>query len=144
MIGCPSWLQFSKKIPGIKKLHHFRFSSSQPGVVHTRMYSDQPEKEHNINKLDASFITSNFPQNIKPIGLSPERQWYLYDKIREFCPDDITCSLPEGPRPGSRAGTPNREAEDDVSPPPSKRSRRCGTCMGEGHNTRTCPLRPKP
>ena len=27
------------------------------------------------------------PELVVPPGLPLERQWYLYDKIREFCPD---------------------------------------------------------
>ncbi len=33
-----------------------------------------------------------------------QRQWYLHDKIREFCPvadQDITCPEPSAPRPDS-------------------------------------------
>ena len=32
-----------KKIPGIKKLHHFRFTSSSPGWVFVKVRSDTPE-----------------------------------------------------------------------------------------------------
>ena len=41
------------------------------------------------------------PPTILPKGLSNERQWYLYDKIREYCPEnskDKTCALLEVPR----------------------------------------------
>jgi hypothetical protein len=50
-------------------------------------------------------------------GLSAERQWYLYDKIREFCPQadrDVTCPLPSVPNP-SRAVTP-AEVDDNAYP----------------------------
>ena len=54
------------------------------------------------------------PEIVTPKGLSSEREWYLFDKIRPFCPvesQDITCPLPTNPRPTSRRGTP-------VSTPP--------------------------
>ncbi len=38
----------------------------------------------------------------EPQGLSSQRQWYLFDKIREFCPvadQDVTCPEPSSPRP---------------------------------------------
>ena len=40
------------------------------------------------------------PPLVIPPGLPLERQWYLYNKIREFCPDeakDIACPLPSQP-----------------------------------------------
>ena len=36
--------QYFKKIPNIKKLHHFRFSNNEPGVVYCRAYSSSPEQ----------------------------------------------------------------------------------------------------
>ena len=153
------WVSFLapvfKKLPGIKKLHHFRFNSSQPGVVFIKTHCDQPEKQHTLLKKNGPVVTvDDFPCRITPSGLSTERQWYLHDKIREFCPveaRDTTCPLPDGPRPTSRAGTPadpdpdpessggEAELAPEVTPPPAKRARRCGICKGEGHNSRTCP-----
>jgi len=40
---------------------------------------------------------ADLPQQIIPPGLSEERKVYLYQKIREFCPDnvnDIVCPKP--------------------------------------------------
>ena len=151
------WVSFLapvfKKLPGIKKLHHFRFNSSEPGVVYTRTHCDQAEKKRTLLKKDGPEVTEeDFPCRITPSGLSQERQWYLHDKIREFCPAearDTTCPLPHCPRPTSRGGTPadpdpgssGSEAEQppEVAPPAKRRARRCGFCKGEGHNSRTCP-----
>ena len=51
------------------------------------------------------------PVAIPPKGLTAERQWYLFDNIREFCVSaakDITCPKPTVPRPkktGKQSGT---------------------------------------
>ena len=41
------------------------------------------------------------PEVIPAKGLSPDRQWYLYDQIRQFCPEstkDLVCPLPSVPQ----------------------------------------------
>ena len=49
-----NWTDFfatkMKKIPGIKKLHHFRFDSSSPGKVFVREQCDTPETELKLLK----------------------------------------------------------------------------------------------
>ena len=64
-------------------------------------------------------------------GLTAERQWYLYESIRPFCPDGdkyTTCPLLDVPKPGSRPGTPAQFtlplSEDDVNPLQNK-----GACV---------------
>ena len=85
------------------------------------------------------------PSIVPAKGLSAERQWYLFDHIREFCPDedkDITCPLPCVPKPNGAPGTPvqhTRPPHDDPVEPPAKRKRLCGICKQEGHNSRSCP-----
>lgn len=146
-----------KKIPGIKKLHHFRCVSSEPGVVYVKEHADTVERKITLSKSATTWSPDPniLPPVVPPKGLSAERQWYLFDTIREFCPDsdkDITCPLPDVSRPTSSApgtparvapGTPARVAPtvcpgDDGVEPPSKR-RRCGVCREEGHNSRSCP-----
>ena len=42
------------------------------------------------------------PPIVEPQGMSAERQWYLYDKIRPYSSDkakDLTCPLPSVPTP---------------------------------------------
>ena len=133
-----------KKVVGIKKLHHFRFSSAEPGVVYTKDRSDGKETKLNLLKKDplvAHLDVDALPSVIQPKVLSSERQWYLYDHIREFCPEhdrDTTCPLPAVARPVSRQGTPEPE-EPDVQEHQPKRRRLCGLCKEGGHNSRTCP-----
>ena len=147
-----------KKLPNIKKGHHFRFSSSHPGVVYTKERTDDTsEARHDLLKEGATFDDhSELPDVIVPAGLSAQRQWYLYDKIREFCPvsdRDLTCPLPSVPKPTSCQDTPEPPASplhparpltqppSQSQPPPAKRPRQqrsCKKCGQPGHNSRTC------
>ena len=89
------------KIPGIKILHHFRFDSSEPGVVYVMTQSDSIEVKKELLKNPWSPDASELLSTISPKGLSVDRQWYLYDSIREFCPAedrDLTCPEPAVPR----------------------------------------------
>ncbi len=71
-----------RKLIGIKKGHHFRVHSSQPGVVFMKQRADEAtEVEHSL--LKEGFDPGEFPEIIEPDGLSAQRQWYLHDKIRE-------------------------------------------------------------
>ena len=140
-----------RKITGIKKPHHFRFTASEPGEVYTKVQcDDSAEKKETLLKKPWPPDASELPSLVMPKGLSAERQWYLYESIREFCPPDardLTCSEPTIPKPGSRAGTPAVEISsvpglspgDEPQPPPTKKSRVCGNCKRVGHNRRTCP-----
>ena len=131
-----------KKITGIKKYHHFRFSSESPGSIFVKERSET-SSEVKISLLKEPWTPDKeeLPSLIPPCGLSAERQWYLHDQIRPFCPDedqDSVCPLPSIPIPGgSRGGTPG--PEDITSTPPPKRRRVCGICEQEGHNRRSCP-----
>ena len=86
-------------LKGISQLHHFRFSATHPGCVFVKMSSDDVERCIQLLKDPAWRPTaSNLPPVIIPQGLSLERQWYLYDKIREFCSDetkDLVCPKPK-------------------------------------------------
>ena len=84
---------------GIKKYHHFRFDRRKPGKVYIKTYSDEPEKEIELltdpNRRPSA---SNLPEVVTPVVLSNERQCYLFEKIREFCPEyarDLVCPNPD-------------------------------------------------
>ncbi len=111
-----------RKFEGIKKYHHFRFHSSMPGVVFARIHSDTAEEEVKLLKDEPwTPDLTELPDQVFPKGLSAERQWYLFDKIRQFCPEqdqDVTCPKPTVAMPRSRAGTPtNMDDEVEVSLP---------------------------
>ena len=85
-------------LKGITKFQHFRFSHLNPGVVYVKSSSAGDEREIMLLK-DPSWRPSkhNLPRTVVPNGLTPERQLYLYEKIREFCTDstkDLVCPKP--------------------------------------------------
>lgn len=88
-------------LKGISKMHHFRFTADHPGCVFVRSSSDDTEKKIKLVKDLSWKPHKNFlPEQVIPPGLSLERQWYLYNKIREFCPDnakDMVCPQPSTP-----------------------------------------------
>ena len=91
--------------------------SSELGVVYARKHSDTAEEKVKLlkNPWSPPPTDHELPDRVFPRGLSAERQWYLYEKIRQYCPEedkDITCPKPTVPRPTSRAGT---LASDDGS-----------------------------
>ena len=136
-----------RRIVGIKKYQHFHFDSSLPGIVTVQEHCDSAKTSIPILKDKWMPLRETLPQQIFPKGLSVERQWYLYEQIRSFCPEsdkNTTCPLPSVPKSVSRSGTPNpeclRDAPDTPSPtssPPPKRL--CGLCRKPGHNSRRCP-----
>ncbi len=102
------WLSFfapdMKKLPQIKLFHQFTFSSLKPGIVTCKEYSDSSSIDIDVrkNKLTWHPVVTDLPPVITPKGLSADRQWYLYEKIRPYCQEysaDITCPLPSVSRP---------------------------------------------
>ncbi len=83
------------------------------------------------------------PSVIKPQGLSLQRQWYLFDKVRVFCPvadKDVTCPEPysPAPRPASRHQIPEGYLSRQSTPLPKSRDAACGHCGEVGHIKRSC------
>ena len=97
---------YFRTLHGIKKHHHFLFSKSAPHIVRIQQYSDTTETEYPLLS-DTTWIPSidKLPQIITPTGLSAERQLYLYQKIREFCREEIRDIV--FPRPSSLSTPPN-------------------------------------
>ena len=76
------------KVPNIKRYHHFRFSSSSPGIVFAKEHTDTPEVELPLLRNNWGPCRNELPPQIQPKGLSDERQWYLYKWICLFCSDE--------------------------------------------------------
>ena len=88
-------------LKGISKMQHFRFTADHPGYVFVKSSSDSPETKIKLLK-DTTWKPDKhvLPEVITAPGLSVERQWYLFNKIREFCPDevkDLVCPQPATP-----------------------------------------------
>ena len=82
-------------------MQHFRFTRDHPGYVFVKNSSDASETKIKVLK-DMSWKPHKncLPEEITAPGLSLERQWYLFQKIREFCPDevkDLVCPKPSTP-----------------------------------------------
>lgn len=76
---------YFKKIPGISKFHHFRFSKEHPGVVFYWNLVGSMEIEFQILKNPAVRPQNQQPPQIIPLGLDDDRKRYLYREIREYC-----------------------------------------------------------
>lgn len=67
-----------------------------------RCAPDEPEQSFElIQSVDSFPSAANLPV-ITPPGLSIDRQWYLFNKIREFVKEeckDITCPQPQTQAP---------------------------------------------
>lgn len=102
-----SWLsKYFKSIPNITSYQHFKISSKERGIVFVK--KDVDSREEKIN-LMASGCKSDIvwsqqpPERLTPAGLSAEREWYLYEHIREHIPSesdkDRTSPKPIRPKP---------------------------------------------
>ena len=85
-------------LKGIKKMQHSHFSHRFPGQVKVRSESDGTERTIYLLKEPPWLpAATELPAHIVPSGLSLERQWYLFEKVREYCPDhckDLVCPRP--------------------------------------------------
>ncbi|XP_076454400.1 uncharacterized protein LOC143289285 [Babylonia areolata] len=100
------WQQFSghhfRKLPGIKKIGHFRFSSDRPGcMMYRETLADQETVFPLVDEDKVATVLRELPNEpaiIPPPGLSLERQNYLYKNIRSFVREDAKDFLTPEPR----------------------------------------------
>ena len=76
---------YFKKIPNIKKYHHFRFTKDRPGMVFCKEFATSPEQQFMLLKNETILPPTHLPPTIRPDGLTEERKNYLYREIRPFC-----------------------------------------------------------
>lgn len=77
---------YFKRIPNIKKYHHFRFSKDSPGMVFCKELVTSPEQPFMLLKDQTNLPPpSVLPLTIRPDGLSQEHKNYLFREIRQFC-----------------------------------------------------------
>ena len=80
----------TKKVKRIKRFQHFRFTCDHSGKVFAKPTCDGTEKTFSLVRDDCEHtLRESFPDAIPCPGLSPERQQYLFEKIREFCPEEV-------------------------------------------------------
>uniref|UniRef100_A0A1X7VY61 Uncharacterized protein n=1 Tax=Amphimedon queenslandica TaxID=400682 RepID=A0A1X7VY61_AMPQE len=58
------------------------------GEVSMRKTSDNPVLREQLLREPTVIPSTRLPPVVSPIGLSSERQWYLHDRIQQFCPDE--------------------------------------------------------
>ena len=77
--------RYFKRIPSIKKYHHFHFSKDSPGVVFCKKFVNSPEQSFVLLK-DRAIIppSSVLPSIVRPDGLSQERKNYLTRRYGNF------------------------------------------------------------
>ena len=67
-----------KRITSIKKFHHFMISSTNPDKLLVKEVKDEPLIKLNVIRNSSELPDSgHMPSLITPLGLTPERQWYL-------------------------------------------------------------------
>ena len=79
-----------------------RFDAAHPGEGFARV---TPESEEDTFTMWAPSTLLLYSAPDAVVGLDPQRQWYLYNSIREFVTDndkDTLCPLPSVPRPTTR------------------------------------------
>ena len=85
-------------LKGIKKMQHLHISHHFPGQVKVKNDCDGTGRTIDISKEPSWQPTATeLPNRIIPPGLSLEHQWYLFKKVREYCPDhckDLVCPRP--------------------------------------------------
>lgn len=82
-----SWLsQYFETLKGITNYQNFVLEQKNPSVIVVKEHKDSFDIKINLTKKKFPFgkfhLPKRLPKQIFPEGLSLERQWYLYDKIR--------------------------------------------------------------
>ena len=75
-------------MPVITKYRLFCATGS-PGTLSAKLVPGSSEESFSLLKNQAQLPTrDDLPSRVTPAGLSPERQWYLYDNIRQHCEEE--------------------------------------------------------
>jgi len=101
-----SWLgKIFKELPGITNYQHFRIEANAPGKINVKRSVDAEEETFFLLKKKTFQFDERLekPPCFTSKGLSAERQWYLYDKIRLHIPSemdkDVTAPKPKVTNP---------------------------------------------
>ena len=86
-----------KRIPKLKQFHHITVTCEAPDTVSLKLAADGDEERLQLLRDGWAPTSDDLPPVVPPPGLTSERQWYLYDHIREYCTEatkDIVCPRP--------------------------------------------------
>ena len=108
-----------RRLDGIKQYHHFRFERDHPGVVFLKKTAVAEEEERVLLRGVWSPTPADKPPSITPQGLSLERQRYLFEKIREYCREDVRDLV--CPNPDTVATHSPQNSIDEGTPPKWRR-----------------------
>lgn len=90
---------FFKPLKNISKFHSFVVSASKPGVVICKEFADSQERAFSLLRNGVHIEAGVMPHEVHSPGLDADRQWYLYDNIRQYFRSDPakdkTCPLPK-------------------------------------------------
>ena len=89
-----------KCFQGILSYGHFTVTAAKRGVVEVKLTAESVGRELKLLKENWMPDKDDLPPVIPSPGLPVDRQWYLYDNIRQFCSrekQDITYPLPTVP-----------------------------------------------
>ena len=127
---------------GIKSWHHLTFSSATPGKAMVRDYCNAEEKVLSLLKKDHLGWKPrplDLPPILPPPGLPQERRRYLFEKIREYVPEehrDTVCppplSTPEV------MPTPEATSTPEATPTPEATNLKPSTTQEKKKNLRAC------
>ena len=120
-----SLLQYFKPLPGILSYSHFEIDVSRPGVVLAKKdLSDDPTKFNLLKNPSVAPVPSvwQMPSKMEVKGLNAQRQWYLYDSIREHVKGEIERDITT-PRPTVAKSAPKTKEEKEAVQLAKKRAR---------------------
>lgn len=96
MFGWDTYLlQFFRKLPSIKPLHHIDCRADW--TVMCKTLSESEPVTHKLLKCNLADVPCEKPATLNPEGLSEERKKYLFHDIREFVAEnyrDLVCPDP--------------------------------------------------
>ena len=87
-----------RKVPRLKQYHHITISCGTPGSVRLKLTADSEEEQLTLLRDQWMPAAHCLPPVLPPPGLSAERQWYLYNNIRDYCTEatkDTVCPRPQ-------------------------------------------------